>query len=106
MSLFHNVARISLSVKATRPLLLPPRQVGVSLTSYPTRRDNGTQYPSLRYSKRSVQGAKYKMTGRLKEAIKQIKIVKEEVDDPEVSEELERALEALQNPVESLEGDD
>jgi len=43
------------------------------------------------------------MTNRLKEAIKQIRIVKEEVDDPEVSGELERALEALENAVESLE---
>jgi len=46
------------------------------------------------------------MTNRLKEALKQIRIVKEEVDDPEVSQELEHALEALQNAVESLEDDD
>jgi hypothetical protein len=46
------------------------------------------------------------MTNRLKEAIKQIRIVQEEVDDPEVSGELERALEALQNAVESLEDDE
>jgi len=43
------------------------------------------------------------MPSRLKEAIKQIRIVKEKVDDPEVSGELERALEALENAVESLE---
>ncbi|WP_158600461.1 hypothetical protein [Haloarcula sp. Atlit-7R] len=43
------------------------------------------------------------MPNRLKEAIKQIQIVKEEVDDPEVSAELEQALEALENAVESLE---
>jgi len=43
------------------------------------------------------------MTNRLDEAIKQIRIVKEEVDDPEVSEELEQALEALQSAVVSLE---
>lgn len=46
------------------------------------------------------------MTNRLKEAIKQIRIVKEEVDDSEVSQELEQAREALQNAVESLEDDD
>ena len=47
-----------------------------------------------------------KMTNRLEEAIKQIRIVKEKVDDPEVSQESEQALEALQNAVESLEDDD
>ncbi|MDS0223751.1 hypothetical protein NDI54_20630 [Haloarcula sp. S1AR25-5A] len=46
------------------------------------------------------------MTNRLNEAIKQIRIVKEKVDDPELSGELERALEALQNAVESLEDDE
>ena len=46
------------------------------------------------------------MPNRLKEAIKQIRIVKEEVDDSEVSGELERALEALEDAVESLEDDD
>ena len=45
------------------------------------------------------------LSNRLKEAIKQIRIVKEEVDDPEVSGELEQALEALENAVESLEND-
>jgi len=45
------------------------------------------------------------MTNRLNEAIKQIRIVKEEIDDPEVAGELERALEALENAVESLEND-
>ena len=38
--------------------------------------------------------------------MKQIRIVKEEVDDPEVSGELERALEALQNAVKPLEDDE
>jgi len=46
------------------------------------------------------------MTNRLEEAIKQIRIVRDEVDDPEVSQELKQALEALQNATESLEGDD
>jgi|GEM_PF-1772405 len=45
------------------------------------------------------------MSNRLKEAIKQIRIVKENLDDPEMSGELEQALEALQNAVESLEDD-
>jgi ribosomal protein L1 len=46
------------------------------------------------------------MTKRLNEAIKQTRIGKEEVDDPEVLEELEQALEALQNAVEALEDED
>ena len=45
------------------------------------------------------------MSNRLKESIKQIRIVKENLDDPEMSGELEQALEALQNAVESLEDD-
>jgi len=46
------------------------------------------------------------MTNRLKEAIKQTQIVKDEVDDPEVSQELELALESLQNAVALLEDND
>ncbi|MFU1783334.1 hypothetical protein ACM16X_18370 [Haloarcula japonica] len=46
------------------------------------------------------------MTNRLKEAIKQIRIVKEEVDDPEVNKELEHALDSLKDVVEMLEDND
>ncbi|WP_275039454.1 hypothetical protein [Haloarcula japonica] len=42
----------------------------------------------------------------MKEAIKQIRIVKEDIDDPEVTQELEQALESLENAVEMLENDD
>lgn len=46
------------------------------------------------------------MTNRLNEAIKQIRIVKEEVDDSEVTKELEHVLESLNDAVEMLEDDD
>ncbi|GAA5434552.1 hypothetical protein Hjap01_04044 [Haloarcula japonica] len=46
------------------------------------------------------------MPSRMKEAIKQIRIVKEDIDDPEVTQELEQALESLENAVEMLENDD
>jgi hypothetical protein len=46
------------------------------------------------------------MLSRLKEAIKQIRIVKEDIDDPEVTKELEHALEPLNNAVGRLEDDD
>ncbi|MFU1783261.1 hypothetical protein ACM16X_17990 [Haloarcula japonica] len=46
------------------------------------------------------------MPSRLKEAIKQIRIVKEDTDGPEVTQELEQALESLENAVEMLENDD
>jgi len=42
---------------------------------------------------------------RLQEAIKQIRLAKQEVEKPEVSQELEQALEALQTALESLEDD-
>jgi len=47
-----------------------------------------------------------KVTNRVKEAIKQTRLAKQEVDDSGVSEELERALEALQDASETLEDDD
>ena len=47
-----------------------------------------------------------KVTNRLKEAIKQAQLGKQEVDDPDVSQELEDAIEALQNALEPLEDDD
>jgi len=46
-----------------------------------------------------------KVVNRIEEAVKQIRIVKEEVDDPEVSQELKHALESLQKAVKSLEDD-
>ena len=46
------------------------------------------------------------MTNRLGEAIKQIRIVKEEVDDPEVNKKLEHALEQVKNAVETLDNHD
>lgn len=46
------------------------------------------------------------MLNRLGEAIKQIRIVKEDVDDPELNKELEHALEPLNNVVEIVEDDD
>lgn len=46
------------------------------------------------------------MPDRLREAIKQIRIVKEDTDDPEVIQDLEQAVESLENAVEILENDD
>jgi hypothetical protein len=46
------------------------------------------------------------MPGRLKEAIKQIRIVKEEIDDPEAIQDLEQARKSLESAVERLESDD
>ena len=43
------------------------------------------------------------MPGRLKEAIKQIRIVKEEIDDTEATQNLEQAQKSLENAVERLE---
>ena len=45
------------------------------------------------------------MTRRLKEVTKQIRIVKEKVNDPEVATELEHALEPVENAIEALEDD-
>jgi len=46
------------------------------------------------------------LTSRLKEAIKQARLAKQEVDDADVAEELEDVLEALQDALEALEDDD
>ena len=46
------------------------------------------------------------MPDRLREALKQIRIVKEATDDPEVTHDLEQALESLESAVERLENDD
>jgi len=46
------------------------------------------------------------VTNGVKEAIKQARLAKQEVDDTSVSEELERALGALQDASETLEDDD
>jgi len=40
---------------------------------------------------------------RLQEAIKQTRIAKQEVENSEVSQDLEQALESLQNGLEALE---
>ena len=45
------------------------------------------------------------MTNRLNEVEKQLQIVKEEVNDPEVAAELEDALEPVKNAIELLEDD-
>ncbi|GCF14419.1 hypothetical protein Harman_23540 [Haloarcula mannanilytica] len=45
------------------------------------------------------------VTNRLKEASKQVRLVKQEVEDDGVSQELEDGLEALQNALEALEED-
>ncbi|GGM53313.1 hypothetical protein GCM10009006_38000 [Haloarcula argentinensis] len=45
------------------------------------------------------------MPNRLKEAIKQVQIVKEEIDDTEVTQDLEQALKSLEDAVERLEND-
>ena len=47
-----------------------------------------------------------KATNRLKEAIKQARLAKQEVEDPDVSQELEDTIEGLQNSLEALEDDD
>ncbi|WP_336339408.1 hypothetical protein [Haloarcula brevis] len=47
-----------------------------------------------------------KVTNRVKEAIKQTRLAKQEVDDSTVSKELEHALEALEDALETLEDDD
>ncbi|WP_268237901.1 hypothetical protein [Haloarcula argentinensis] len=41
----------------------------------------------------------------MKEAIKQVQIVKEEIDDTEVTQDLEQALKSLEDAVERLEND-
>jgi len=46
------------------------------------------------------------MTNRSNEAIKQTRVVKDEVDDSEVLQELEHALEALQKALKALEDDE
>ncbi|MFY4814509.1 hypothetical protein ACOJIV_17700 [Haloarcula sp. AONF1] len=46
------------------------------------------------------------VTNRVKEAIKQTRLAKQEVDDSAVSKELEHALEALEDVSETLEADD
>ena len=46
------------------------------------------------------------MTGRLKEAIKQVRIVNEEIDEPEAIQDLEQARKSLESAVERLESDD
>jgi len=43
------------------------------------------------------------VTNRLQEATKQIRLAKQEVEDPEVNQELERALESLQDGLESFD---
>ena len=43
------------------------------------------------------------VTNRLEEAIKQVRLAKQEVEKPEVSQDLEDCLESLQNGLESLE---
>jgi hypothetical protein len=45
------------------------------------------------------------VTNRLEESIKQIRIVKEEVENSEVSQDLEEGIGAIQNALESLEED-
>ena len=45
------------------------------------------------------------VTNRLNEVVKQIRIVKEEVNDPEVTTELEQALEPVNIAIETLEDD-
>lgn len=44
--------------------------------------------------------------GRLREAIKQTQIAHQEVEETEVSREVEQALESLQNALEPLEKED
>ncbi|WP_434530076.1 hypothetical protein ACODNH_02125 (plasmid) [Haloarcula sp. NS06] len=46
------------------------------------------------------------VTNRVKEAIKQTRLAKQEVDDSTVPKELENALEALEDASETLEDDD
>jgi len=46
------------------------------------------------------------VSNRVKEAIKQVRLAKQEVEDPDAFEDLERSLEALENALDSLEDDD
>ncbi|QUJ73970.1 hypothetical protein [Haloarcula marismortui] len=46
------------------------------------------------------------VTDRVKEAIKQTRLAKQEVDDADVSEELKDAIEALEDASETLADDD
>jgi hypothetical protein len=46
------------------------------------------------------------VTDRVKEAIKQARLAKQEADDADVSEELEDAIEALEDASETLADDD
>lgn len=47
-----------------------------------------------------------KVTNRIQEAIKQTRLAKQEVEESEVSRDLEQALESLQNGLESVKKDD
>ena len=46
-----------------------------------------------------------KVENRIQEAIKQIQLAKQEVDQSDVSQELDQSLEALQDAVEALDDD-
>jgi len=46
------------------------------------------------------------VSNRMKEAIKQVRLAKQEVEVPDASQDLEHSIEALQNALESLEDDD
>lgn len=50
-----------------------------------------------------VERSSMEVTNRLEEAIKQVRLAKQEVEKPEVSQDLEDCLESLQNGLESLE---
>jgi hypothetical protein len=50
-----------------------------------------------------VDSSSVKVTTRLEEAIKQVRLAKQEVAEPEVARELEESLESLQSALESLE---
>jgi hypothetical protein len=45
------------------------------------------------------------LSDRIEEAVKRVRLAKQEVEDPDVSYDLEHSLEALQDALESLEDD-